>query len=138
MAAFRDKAEMLEIFGELGRRASASEAAKVLYDAGMVVAFAYHDPELTLVMDGRTPEEGGPAMIMHFDGGPRPDVTFTCSAEIGHRFWSGELDVTQALARGEITARGSIAKALRLLPLMPPLYEEYRSLRAQQSGERTP
>ena len=41
----------------------------------------------------------------------------------------GELDVMTALARGEITARGSISKAQRLLPLMPPLYEEYRNVR---------
>ncbi len=133
MAAFRDKAEMLEVFGELGRRAATSAAAKALYDAGMVVAFAYRDPDLTLVMDGRTTEEGGgPFMVMRFDEAePRPDVTFACTAEVGHLFWSGELDVTQALARGEITAKGSIAKALRLLPLMPPLYAEYRSLRGQ-------
>ncbi len=133
MAAFTDKAEIREIFAELGRRAATSEAAKALFEAGMVVAFVYSSPDLTLLMDGRTPEEGGPAMIMRLDETePQPDVTFSCSADLGHRFWSGELDVTQALARGEITARGSIAKALRLLPLMPPLYEEYRRLRAER------
>ncbi len=130
MAAFKNSEQMREVFAEVGRRAAQSAAAQALYDAGMVVAFAYRDPDVVLLMDGRTPGEGDPAMIMRFDAAePAPDVTFTCSAEVGHRFWCGDLDVMSALARGEITARGSISKALRLLPLMPPLYEEYRSVR---------
>ena len=140
MAAYRDRQEMVEIFGVLGERAASSQAAKTLHDAGMVVSFVYHNPDLVLTMDGRTPQEGESPMVMRFDAAePSPDVTFECSADVGHQFWSGKLDVPQALGRGIVKARGSIAKALKLLPMMPPLYEAYRSLmeeRGDPAGTR--
>lgn len=133
MAAYRDRQQMVEIFGTLAERASSSQAARVLHETGMVVAFIYHNPELVLVMDGRTPKEGEPPMVMRFDAAePKPDVTFECSADVGHQFWLGKLDVPQALGRGIVKARGSIAKALKLLPMMPPLYEAYRELMTEQ------
>ncbi len=140
MAAYRDRDEMVEIFGILGNRAASSQAAKTLNEAGMVVSFVYHNPDLVLTMDGRTPEAGDPPMRMLFDATePKPDVTFECSADVGHQFWSGKLDVPQALGRGIVKARGSIAKALKLLPMMPPLYEAYRELMSERGGsEGTP
>ena len=135
VAAYRDRAEMVEIFGALGERAAASEAARALHQLRMVVSFVYRDPDLVLVMDGRTPGEGEAPMAMRFDAEePAPDVTFECSADVGHQFWSGRLDVPQALGRGMVKARGSIAKALKLLPLMPPLYEVYRDLMAERAA----
>lgn len=129
MAAYRDSAEMREIFGVLAERTASSQAAKLLHEAGMVVSFVYRNPDLVLVMDGRTPGEGESPMVMRFDTSePKPDVTFECSADVGHQFWSGKLDVPQALGRGIVKARGSIAKALKLLPMMPPLYAAYRQL----------
>lgn len=138
MAAYRDKAEMVEIFGTLGERAASSEAAQALHKAGMVVSFVYHNPDLMLTMDGRTPGDDGPPMLMRFDAQePKADVTFECSADVGHQFWSGRLDVPQALGRGIVKARGSIAKALKLLPMMPPLYETYLRLMAERGGQGT-
>ncbi len=135
MAAYRDRDEMVEIFGTLATRAADSKAAQMLHSSRMVVSFVYKNPDLTLVMDGRTPAEGEPPMRMLFDTEePKPDVTFECSADVGHQFWMGKLDVPQALGRGIVKARGSIAKALKLLPMMPPLYEAYRETLAQRGG----
>ncbi len=136
MAAYRDRDEMVEIFGILGERAAASRAAVALHDAGMVVSFVYHNPDLVLTMDGLTPGDDENPMVMRFDAQePAPDVTFECSADVGHQFWSGKLDVPQALGRGIVKARGSIAKALKLLPMMPPLYEAYRGLMEERQGQ---
>ncbi len=136
MAAYRDRDEMVEIFGILAERAASSQAAKALHDAGMVVSFVYHNPDLVLTMDGLTPGDGEPPMVMRFDARePAPDVSFECSADVGHQFWTGKLDVPQALGRGIVKAKGSIAKALKLLPMMPPLYEAYRNLMDERGGQ---
>ena len=138
MAAYRDRDEMVEIFGTLAQRVASSHAAKALHDAGMVVSFVYHNPDLVLIMDGLTPAEGEQPMAMRFDvAAPAPDVTFECSADVGHQFWSGKLDVPQALGRGIVKARGSIAKALKLLPMMPPLYEAYRAMMEERQAGTT-
>jgi len=129
---------MVEIFGVLAERAATSQAAKALHDAGMVVSFVYHNPDLVLTMDGLTPADGENPMRMRFDEAePSPDVSFECSADVGHQFWSGKLDVPQALGRGIVKARGSIAKALKLLPMMPPLYDAYRQLMDERQGAGT-
>ncbi|MDA8344635.1 MAG: hypothetical protein M0Z66_04045 [Thermaerobacter sp.] len=135
MAAYRDREEMVEIFATLAERAASSQAAKLLHNSRMVVSFVYRNPDLVLVMDGRTAQEGEPPMLMRFDTAePKPDVTFECSADVGHQFWLGKLDVPQALGRGIVKARGSIAKALKLLPMMPPLYDAYRQVLSERGG----
>ncbi len=136
MAAYRDRDEMVEIFSMLAERAASSQAARKLHDAKMVVSFVYRNPDLVLVMDGRTPGDAEPPMAMRFDvSEPTPDVTFECSADVGHQFWLGKLDVPMALGRGIVKARGPIAKALKLLPMMPPLYAAYRELMEERGTQ---
>ena len=43
--------------------------------------------------------------------------------------------LTVALARGQIKARGPVAKILKLVPLTKPLFPVYRDLIAQKDGE---
>ena len=56
-----------------------------------------------------------------------PDVVMTMPADVGHRFFLGKVNVTVALARGEMTARGPVAKILKLVPLVKPVFPRYRS-----------
>ena len=56
-----------------------------------------------------------------------PEVTMSMSADIGHRFWLGGVNVTVALARGEMRAEGPVAKILRLVPLAKPIFPRYRA-----------
>ena len=38
-------------------------------------------------------------------------------ADTAHRFWLGKVNVTVALARGQMKAKGPVAKILKLVPL---------------------
>jgi len=60
----------------------------------------------------------------------------TMGAETAHRFWLGEVNVTGALARHELTASGPVAKILKLVPTVKPVFPYYRALVAQR-GRRT-
>jgi putative sterol carrier protein len=56
-----------------------------------------------------------------------PQVTMTMSADTAHRFWLGQVNVTVALARGEIKASGPVAKILKLVPLTKPVFPRYKA-----------
>lgn len=54
-----------------------------------------------------------------------PEVTLSMEADIAHRFWLGGVSPTKELARGNMTAKGPVAKILRLVPLARPGFERY-------------
>ena len=47
-------------------------------------------------------------------------------ADTAHRFWLGKVNVTVALARGQMKAKGPVAKILKLVPLVKPVFPRYR------------
>jgi hypothetical protein len=63
----------------------------------------------------------------------RPEVVLAMDADTAHRFWLGKVNVTVALARGQINARGPVAKILKLVPLVDPVRGRYREV-LQQAG----
>jgi putative sterol carrier protein len=60
----------------------------------------------------------------------------TMDADTAHRFWLGKVNVTVALARGQIKAKGPVAKILRLVPLTKPVFPRYKAqLQAAGRGD---
>jgi hypothetical protein len=57
----------------------------------------------------------------------RPEVVLAMDADTAHRFWLGKVNVTVALARGQISARGPVAKILKLVPLVEPARGRYEA-----------
>jgi hypothetical protein len=49
-------------------------------------------------------------------------------ADTAHRFWLGKVNVTVALARGQMKAKGPVAKILKLVPLVKPVFPRYRQM----------
>jgi hypothetical protein len=71
--------------------------------------------------------EGEAAAVVLGPTDLEPEVTMQMDADTAHRFWLGRVNVTVALARGQMKARGPVAKILKLVPLVKPafpLYEE--------------
>ena len=56
-----------------------------------------------------------------------PEVVMTMDADTAHRFWLGKVNVTVALARGQMKAKGPVAKILKLVPLTKPVFPRYRA-----------
>ena len=55
-----------------------------------------------------------------------PEVVMSMEADTAHRFWLGKVNVTVALARGQMKAKGPVAKILKLVPLTKPIFPRYR------------
>ena len=69
--------------------------------------------------------EGQPGDVDFGESDMEPEVTMSMEADTAHRFWLGKVNVTVALARGQITAKGPVAKVLKLVPLAKPIFPRY-------------
>ena len=86
--------------------------------------YEYSDPDAAITV---RLEEGQPAVVEFGETEMEPEVTMSMSADTGHRFWLGGVNVTVALGRGEMRAVGPVAKILKLVPLAKPVFPRYRA-----------
>lgn len=121
MAVFRDTEQLYRVMGALFERlASEAAIAESLGRAGLVVRFVWRDPDGEATIDLR---DG-----VRFTLGPsplEPDVEMIQSADVAHRFWLGRLNVPAAIASRQVVARGSVSRALKLLPALKPAFALY-------------
>ena len=130
MPYFKDAKECDDILGGFFRKMSEDLAGKdpVLVEiqsklAGIdfIVKFVWSEPELTLTLDFTK----DPFSVLINDVSVNPTATFTLSADTGHKFWHGQVNLAKALTTKAIVARGPLPKILKLLPVIVPLYERY-------------
>ncbi len=57
-----------------------------------------------------------------------PEIVMTMEADTAHRFWLGKVNVTMALAKGQMKAKGPVAKILKLVPLVKPVFPLYQQM----------
>jgi hypothetical protein len=93
--------------------------------ADTIVQYRYEDPGATITVDLRRDSE--PAVVLGRCA-LEPEVVMSMAADTAHHFFLGEVNVTVALARGQIRASGPVAKILKLVPLVKPFYPHYRAL----------
>jgi hypothetical protein len=55
------------------------------------------------------------------------EVALTMTADDGHKFWLGDLNLPIALARRKLKIDGPVTKLFGLLPALQPAYAKYRS-----------
>lgn len=136
MALFEDSQEVYDTLGKLFVDLIADpELAKRFRTADTIVRYEYSDPDSAITV--KLLEAEPPAVDLG-DSELEPEVTMSMSAETGHRFWLGEVNVTIALARGEIRANGPVAKVLKLVPLAKPVFPRYKAqLEAQGRSDLT-
>ncbi len=136
MSTFRDADHLYRVFGALFARVRDDEALSAkLLQSRIVVRFVFTDPQAEITIDLRKPP-------ITFYLGPcdlAPDVEMTQSADTAHLFWMGRVNVPQALATRRVIARGSVPKALALLPAIRPVFDLYpRLLREIGEGDLLP
>jgi hypothetical protein len=123
---FKDADELYGLIGRLFTELAAdAELAEESRSADTIVQYRYTDPEAQVTVDMRSGHES------HVDCGEtgmEPQIVMTMPADVAHEFWLGRVNVTIALARGQMTADGPVAKILKLLPLTETLFPRYRAL----------
>jgi hypothetical protein len=125
LAYFKDAQEVYDIIGKLFVDIAADEdLAPKFRKANTIVQYAYREPESTITV---RLQEGQPGDVDFGETEMEPEVTMAMEADTAHRFWLGQVNVTVALARGQIKAKGPVAKVLKLVPLTKPIFPRYKA-----------
>jgi putative sterol carrier protein len=123
---FKDENDVYAFIGRLLQELAADpELAPQFKRADTTVQYQMSDPESQITVDMRPDRE------IRVDLGPSdldPEVVMTLAADTAHGFWMGKVNITSALARGEVKARGPVAKVLRLVPLVKPSFPRYEQI----------
>jgi len=126
LAYFKDADEVYAFIGKLFEDiATDEELSPKFQKANTVVQYAYRDPESTITVKIREGEDG---QVDLGETTMEPEVVMTMDADTAHRFWLGKVNVTVALARGQMKAKGPVAKILKLVPLTKPIFPRYRKM----------
>ncbi len=102
-----------------------------LLEGQMIVRFVWRAPDGEATVDLRS----SPITYTLGPSDLAPDVELIQSADIAHRFWLGRLNVPQAIATRKVVAKGSVPKALKLLPAVKPAFDLYRRVLVAQGLE---
>jgi len=133
MAYFKDADEVYATIGKLFQDLAVDdELSPKFQKANTIVQYQYREPESQITVKLIEGEDG---QVDFGDTAMEPEVVMTMEADTAHRFWLGKVNVTVALARGQMKAKGPVAKILRLVPLTKPIFPRYRAL-LEQDGRQ--
>ena len=122
MATFRDTDQLYQVLDALFERVTRHDKMADAMVAGQfILRFTYKEPDGQVTIDLRQ----RPIKWTFGDTKLVPDLEMIQSADVAHQFWLGRLSVPRAVATRKVVARGSIARALKLLPALEPAYEIY-------------
>jgi putative sterol carrier protein len=122
MPVFADATEIYKYIGGAFRAGLDDEnmLAK-LQDSGVVLKVTYTDPDAVLVVDfPRREVHEGTSMVT-------PNVEMFMSGDAANRFWLGKLNLSVAMAKGQVRTKGPVSKILKLVPIAKSLFPTYRS-----------
>ena len=122
MGTVESSEKLEEVLGGFFRVMGETPAiADKLLASGMIIRFKYTDPDLVIVVDA----SGDKVDVRPHDTETKAVVEMSMSADVAHRFWFGKVNLTIALTRKEMVAKGPIPKVLKLLPAIKPAYAMY-------------
>ena len=133
MAYFKDAQDVYDTIGRLfAELAEDEELGPKFRKADTIVQYDYTEPDSKITV---RLQEGQPGDVDFGETEMEPEVVMSMEADTAHRFWLGQVNVTVALARGQIKANGPVAKILKLVPLTKPVYPRYKAQLEAQGRE---
>jgi putative sterol carrier protein len=126
LGVFKDDQEVYQYIGKLFQElADDEELGPRFRKADTIVQYQYSNPDSQITVKMKDGQEG------QVDLGStdlQPEIVMTMEADTAHKFWLGKVNVTMALARGQMKAKGPVAKILKLVPLTKPIFPRYRQM----------
>ncbi len=133
MAVYQNKEEYQDILSRLWDMIFATpEIVAAVAGEKLVVRFRYTDFKTDFYID-LTGDE--PTYYWDPDREVHVDVDMILSSETSHKFWLEQLNVPLAIASRKIIAKGSIQKALKLIPALKPAFPLYPELLRKMGKE---
>lgn len=133
MPVFKDEQEVYQYIGRLFKDlADDEELGPKFRRADTIVQYRYKNPDSQITVKMKDGEEG------QVDCGPtdmEPEIVMAMDADTAHKFWLGKVNVTMALAKGQMKAKGPVAKILKLVPLVKPVFPRYQKMLEEEHRE---
>lgn len=130
MAFFADGADLVAVLGRFFETLTAEPEGQLIHRVGGSILFVFHRPDARILWVPCPPPGSWPAFRVHAGdaaAAEAPLLTFEQDGDTAHRFWLGEIDLAQALARQQLRAIGPLSRAMKLLPHLDPVYPRYRA-----------
>ena len=121
MSAFASDAEIYKYIGGIFREGLNNPAILPrLQESGVILQITYTDPDAVLTIDfaGDSVHEGRVSL--------KPNVEMFMSADSANQFWLGHLNLSVAMAKGQVRTKGPVSKVLKLVPIAKELFPSYR------------
>ena len=126
MAVFKDEQEVYQYIGRLFQDlADDEELGPRFRKADTIVQYRYSNPDSQITVKMKDGEDG---RVDFGQTDMSPEIVMAMEADTAHKFWLGKVNVTMALARGQMKAKGPVAKILKLVPLTKPIFPRYKQL----------
>ena len=101
--------------------------------AAMTLRLTCTDLPASITMDLHTP-----VTVTWNDRRDPVDVELRCEADFLDRYLRGSVRLVDALAHGEVLARGRVSKVLKILPALEQAFPYYRQLVAAKERAMSP
>jgi putative sterol carrier protein len=124
MPYFTEQAEVEHFIGGIFTECvNAPELKEQFAATGVIMQLHFTDPDATVVVDfvdGKVYTEDG--------AGPKPNIEMFMTSDVGHQYWLGKVNVSVALAKGQMRAKGPVPKILKLVPLTKHVFPRYQQM----------
>jgi hypothetical protein len=118
---FNNSAEVVQYIGGIFKSAfNDPEVGPTLAGADLVIAFAFTEPDATVVVD-----TAAKAVRDNVSAGEPPTATMSMTADTGNAYWQGKVNLPLAMAKKKIQVDGNVATLLKLAPLSKKLFPQY-------------
>jgi putative sterol carrier protein len=126
LPVFKDDQEVYQYIGTLFQElADDPELGPRFRKADTIVQYRYSKPDSQITVKMKDGEEG---QVDFGESAMEPEIVMTMEADTAHKFWLGKVNVTMALAKGQMKAKGPVAKILKLVPLVKPVFPRYEKM----------
>ncbi|MBN9620003.1 MAG: SCP2 sterol-binding domain-containing protein [Actinobacteria bacterium] len=122
MTKFTNEADAKKYLGGIFEQAMADDALAAELATDIVLRISYTDPDWTLTVDMGNRK-------VYFDACElAPAVEMFMTSDNGNKFWLGKLNLAAAMAKGQVRAKGSFPKILKLVPASRKLVPRYEAM----------
>jgi hypothetical protein len=134
LSAFAATEDLYRDLGGFFATLTMSDVGQLIHRVGGPLLFVYHRPEGRILWVPAEVPGTWPAFTVRCGeeaAGSTPLLIFEQDGDLADRFWRGEVDLAQALARQQLRATGPLSRAMKLLPHLDPVYPRYAEYRRQ-------
>ncbi|PSR21487.1 MAG: hypothetical protein C7B45_10700 [Sulfobacillus acidophilus] len=127
MPVFESAKSLENTLGAFFERLREVDQAYLIYQIGGTMEFIFRKPATRIRWIPQPQGEGLPFKVAYGEPTEPVLLTFEQDGDTAHRFWLGQVNLQQALARQQVIARGPLSRAMKLIPHLDTIYPLYHS-----------